>query len=335
LGVALDLLELFFRYKTFPDHYGQCRLWEVEKSQWKYYYGHIFQTYQRLLLTKVQPREYDILFCDKAVCELLCKGIGVRDLPHTYGSISPDQDYKEGIKSWFEKYDVDSLFIKPLKGGRGLGIVLAKKINNHLFIQSTSKLTPLQDFHLSKISIVQEVIKQDSRMSAFSSSSVNTIRIVTMYTKKESVIILAAIMLCGVGESYISNWAAGGINIGIDRETGRLQKFGYDKKGTRYREHPTSRVTFEGFIIPQWQRIIDLAIKIQKALPCYRILGIDVALQESGEPILIEVNENPGFIPLEQSCGPLLRVEQNCKAFGEYDLFYNRHQKELYARLEK
>src|SRR4030042_1155443 len=40
-GIALtfDLLTLFFSYKTFPDHYGLCRLWEVDREEWKYYYG--------------------------------------------------------------------------------------------------------------------------------------------------------------------------------------------------------------------------------------------------------------------------------------------------------
>jgi hypothetical protein len=100
-GIAFDLLELFFSYKTFPVHYGQCRLWEVEKSEWKYYFGSILSTYQMLLLRKIQPREYDILFRDKAVCELLCRGIGINNIPRTYGIIGPDQNYKERIKSCF------------------------------------------------------------------------------------------------------------------------------------------------------------------------------------------------------------------------------------------
>jgi hypothetical protein len=333
-NLALDLLDLFFNYNAFPDHYGPCRLWEVEKSQWKYYYfGSIFQTYQSLLLLKIQPREYEILFNDKAVCELLCKGIGINNLPHTYGIISPDQNYKEKLRSWFQNNYVDSLIIKPLKGMMGRHIVLAKRINNNIVIQSKKGFIPLQDFHLAKTAIVQEVVKQDRRLSAFSSSSVNTIRVLTMYTINESTIILAAIMRCGVGESYVDNWSAGGVSVGIDTETGRLKKYGYNKEGTRYIEHPTSRVMFEDFIIPQWQQISELAIKIQQAFPCYRILGMDIALQENGEPILIEVNDRPGFLAMEQLCGPLLQVKQNLKAFGEYDLLYNRYQKELYRRL--
>jgi len=331
--IMLDLLELFFSYKTFPDHYGPCRLWEIEKSEWKYYYGSNYQTYQMSkLLATVQPWEYVIIFHDKAVCDILCKGIGV-NLPKMYGMISPDQNYKEIIKSWFQNFAIDSLIIKPLKGAQGLGIVLAIKINDNIFIKSKSGLTPLQVFDLSEPSIAQELIKQDRRMSVFSSSAVNSLRVVTMYTKSESIIILSAAMLCGVNDSYISNWSAGGVIVGIDSETGQLKKYAYDKKGNKYDKHPTSKEKFQDFIIPQWKSVIEVAKKIQKAMPCYRILGMDIALQENGEPIVIEINDNPDLLMMEQTNGPMFRIEQNLKAFGEYNLFFNKHQKELYRNL--
>jgi hypothetical protein len=330
LSVGLDLLELFFSYKTFPDHYGPCRLWEVEKSQWKYYYGSNYQTYQQLRLSRtVQPWEYSALFYDKEVCQILCRGIGV-NIPYMFGVIGPEQNYKERINSFIQNDSVDSLIIKPAKGRSGIGIVLVKKENNNIIIQSKTGVFPLKDFNLSETAIVQEVIKQDRKMSAFSSSSVNTIRVVTMYTKKESVIVLGAYLRCGIGESFVDNVTSGGVAVGIDSESGKLKKFAYNKEGTRYIGHPTSKVMFEGFVIPQWQSVIDLAITVQKALPCYRILGMDIAIRENEEPVLIEVNIMPDLLGLERSCGPLLRIEQNLHAFGEYDLFVNRHQRELY-----
>ncbi|MFA5295603.1 MAG: sugar-transfer associated ATP-grasp domain-containing protein [Methanoregulaceae archaeon] len=333
LKTACDLLTLFFSYKTFPNHYELCRLWEVHKSQWKYYYGDGWLTYQNLKLRKsVEPREYAVLFDDKAVCDLLCKGIDIPNLPYIYGLIRPDQDYKERIRSWFQDSATSALFIKPVRGHAGRGIVVVKKINGDIMIQSQSGRIPLEEFELSAPAIVQELIQQDRRMAAFSSSSVNTIRVLTMYTKDDSVIILAASMLCGVGDSIVSNWSRGGIGLGVDPETGRLMKYAYDKKAIRYSEHPTSKIRFEGYQVPQWDRIIELAITIQKAFPCYRMLGTDFAVRENGEPVVIEVNNDPDIFGQEQSCGPLLQIEQNIKAFGEYDLLINRHQKELYEK---
>lgn len=331
--LARDLWTLFFSYKMFPRIYVWCRLWEVDRSQWKYYYG--YQTLQKARLrSTVEPKEYDILFDDKAVCELLCRGIGVTNLPHTYGLIRPDQDYTERIRSIFQHSATPSLIIKPVRGHAGRDIVLVTMTDGTIRIRSGRELIPLEDFTLAKPAIVQELVKQDRRMAAYSSSSVNTIRVLTMYTKNESVIVLAASMLCGVGDSYVSNWSAGGVEIGIDTATGRLMKYAHDKNATRYTEHPTSKITFEGFPIPEWERIIDLATTIQKAFPFYRMLGTDIALREGGEPVIIEINNDPGFSGMEQT-RPLLQAEQNLKAFGEYDLFINKHQRELYADKEK
>jgi len=333
-AIAIDLLELFFSYKTFPNHYGQCRLWEIEKTNWKFYYGSNYDAHQRARLQrKVQPTKYAI-FNDKLICEHLCRGIGV-NTPHMYSIISPDENYKGKIESCFHDSAADVFIIKPLLGSGGRGIVLAKKTNKKIIIQSKAHFIPLQDFKLTKKAIVQEVLKQDSRMSRFSSSSVNTLRIVTMYTKKESIIVLGAMMRCGVGASYVDNTSAGGIGVGINYQTGQLYKYAYDKKGHRYAEHPTSKIVFEGCVIPEWNRIIDVAVKIQQSFPFYRILGMDIALKENGEPVIIEINDSADLLGVEQKCGPLLKVEQNLLSFGEYDLFVNRHQRKLFDSLNK
>ena len=176
------------------------------------------------------------------------------------------------------------------------------------------------------------MLKQDSRMSVFLSSSVNTLRVVTMYTKEGSIIILGATMRCGVSESYVDNLSAGGLTVGIDCITGRLNKYAMDNKGNRYVKHPKSHIVFEDFIIPEWGRIVETTEKIQKAFSFYCLLGIDIALQESGDPIVIEVNASPD---LSEEVGPLLKDKKNLKAFGEYDLLINKHQRKLYNNLNK
>jgi hypothetical protein len=224
---------------------------------------------------------------------------------------------------------IDSLIIKPLRGHAGRGIVLAKKTGSAIVIQSKSDFMPLEDYLLTKPAIVQEVIKQDARMALFSSSSVNTIRFLTMYTKSGAVLVLAAALLCGRGESYLSNWSAGSVEVGVDIEKGRLMKYGYTNKGSKCTKHPTSKVTFEALPVPEWQGMMDLALRVQEGFPFYRMLGTDIALREDGQPVLIEVNNDPGFSGMEQT-RPLLQDPQNLKAFGEYDLFINKHQRDLY-----
>ena len=62
VGLALDLLTWFFSYKTFPVHYGLSRLWEVDRKDWKYYYGSNYLPHQLARLKRsVQPLEYRVL----------------------------------------------------------------------------------------------------------------------------------------------------------------------------------------------------------------------------------------------------------------------------------
>lgn len=333
-AVAFDLLELFFSYKTFPNHYGPCRLWEVEKSNWKFYYGSNYQSHQSArLLRKVQPLEYRLLFDDKSVCACLCSKAGIC-IPDIYGIIRPESDYKKQLISYFHNTGTRSLIIKPVKGSGGRDIVLAIQNNSNIFIRSKKSDIPLREFDLAEKSIVQELITQDKRISAFSSSSVNTIRIVTMLTKNETIIVIGATMRFGISESYVDNWSAGGVAVGIDVKTGTLKKYAYDKQGKRYVAHPTSKVVFENYLIPEWQNILDLAINTQKVFSLYYgMLGMDIALREDAEPVLIEINGSPDLLFQEQTSGPLFQNVEVLRAFGQHDLLVNKHQKDLYSSL--
>lgn len=332
IAIAVDLLQLFFSYKTFPDNYVLCRLFEVPKSEWKYYYGSNYQSYQRARIKrKVQQEKFRILFNDKAVCEQLCRYIGIRT-PYTYGIVRPDEKYKEKILSWCQKSPKGVLIIKPLYGRAGLGIVLAKKFGDDVIIKSTVKSIPIYDYILETDALVQELVIQDERMAVFSSHSVNTIRVNSMFTNNASIILLGAQLRCGIGEAYIDNFSAGGVTVGIDCINGRLNKYAMDNKGNKYVKHPKSNIVFEDFIIPEWNRIVETTEKIQKAFSFYCLLGVDIALQESGDPIVIEVNASPD---LSEEVGPLLKNKKNLKAFGEYDLLINKHQKKLYNNLNQ
>lgn len=333
--VARDCLELFFDYQTFPDHYGPCRLWECDRSEWKYYFGSNYQSYQRARLKRrVQPAVYEILFSDKSVCERLCRETGVR-MPRTCGVIRVDQDYRAALRAWIDEAGGEALIVKPLCGCAGRGIVLAQQVDGEIRVHGRDGTVPLDQFRLPADAIVQRVLKQDSRLAAFSPASVNTLRVATLYTRQDRILILAATLRTGVGDAYVDNWSAGGVAVGVDRQTGRLGRFAYDKSGKRYLTHPTSGMRFEGFPVPEWPRILDVAITIQSAFPFYRLLGMDIALEESGEPVLIEVNDQTDLLFQEQTAGPLFKDAAILRAFAEYDLLVNRHHTQLYRSLSK
>jgi len=329
LTLATDLLTLFFSYRTFPDHYGPCRLWEANKSDWKYYYGSNYHPHQRLKLSiSVQQSEYRALFDDKFLCATYCKGLGLK-VPHTFGVVDPDEDYRGRIRSWFEASNVERMIIKPLLGRAGMGIVLAKRIEDGITIQSANDSVSLDRFPLKDRSIIQEYIRQHAKMSVFSPSSVNTLRIVTMMTRQGEVIIVNASMRTGARRSFVDNFSAGGISAGVDCRTGQLKKYAYDNRWNRYERHPESGIVFESYEIPGWERVLDFAGAVQNGFPYYRLIGSDIAIDQDGEPVLIEVNGAPDLVGLEQKAGPLFRNQIVLRTFGEYDLLVNKHQKKL------
>ncbi len=335
LGLGADLLRWFFAYRTYPDNYGPCRLWEVNGDEWKYYYGSAYHPYQRAALRReVQPTRYAILFEDKALCEHLCYRGDIR-MPRTWGVIEPNRDHRRVIRSWLEKSSADGLIMKPLRGAAGRGIVVARQRDGEVIVSTGSADVPIDRFHLKGAAIVQDLVKQDARMAVFSAKSLNTIRVVTLYTKQDQILVLGATMRCGVAVSYVDNWSAGGVAVGVELATGVLKEHAYDRHGRRYAVHPTTQARFEGFKVPAWTEILELATRAQRLFPYYRLLGMDIGLAENGQPVLIEINESTDLLFQEQTSGPLLKRTEVLKAFGEYGLLINRYQRGLLARLQK
>lgn len=331
--ILSDLLTLFFKYKLSPDCYYLCRLWEVDRSDWKYYYGSNYRQPQKSKMQELlQPSRYSILFSDKYICQKLCMAIGV-PTPKTFGVIYPDQDYREIILKIFQESQGERFFLKPLIGGGGKGISIAEREGENILIRTTDKIIQLREFIIKSPIIVQEGICQESRLAKLSSQSVNTIRVVTIYTKNHLAEVVAAFLRCGVGRSYVDNWSSGGIAIGVNIEKGQLMKYGFDKNANLWDKHPTSGIVFNGFQIPSWNKIIEIAKKVQLSFPCFRILGLDIAVDKEGQPIIIEVNDYPDLMVQEQTSGPLLKNESNLLEFGRYELLVNNYQKQLYNSL--
>jgi hypothetical protein len=326
LQVVKDFIFIFFKLKYYPDNYSPCRLWEKDRKLWSYYYGSSYHPYQRAKLRKdVQKFEYIKVFDDKEVCELLSRGMDI-NLPVYHGALSPDADYRKLLLKLL-KIEAQ-VIIKPINGQAGKGIVLAYKKGPEYKVRIGHAEKDLSDFILTDRAIVQQVVVQENTIAKFSPFSVNTIRVVTLYTKANEAIIISASMRFGVGEAYVDNWSAGGVAVGVDHKNGTLKKIAYDKKGTQYLIHPVSKMPFDGFEIPQWDKVVELAERVQEKCSFFKMLGLDIAVTDDG-PVLIEINPNPDLIFQEQTAGPLLADDEILQEFDKYDLLFSKYQKKL------
>jgi glutathione synthase/RimK-type ligase-like ATP-grasp enzyme len=327
--VAKDLLFIFFRLKYFPDNYSLCRLWEKPRNEWIYYYGSIYDPLQRSRLRKkVLPIKYRIIYDDKRLCNQLCQANKI-PVPEQYGIID-SMDFESFVKELIATNPKRKLIVKPIAGRGGKDIYIVSLKHQNLIVQGVKQEVNLKNFTLPLRSVVELFINQHKSLQQFS-YSVNTIRMVTLMTSCGKVVVVGALIRFGVAGAIIDNTSQGGVKVGIDLDTGQLNKTGCDKKGRLYERHPTSLISFNKFRIPHWERVIALAKKVQSALPYNRLIGQDIAILPDG-PVIIELNAEYDNVGLEQACGPILADLKVLKAFFEYDLLINKHQKELFRR---
>lgn len=328
IQVARDLLYIFFKLKYFPDNYFECKLWEVPRGEWKYYYGSTYDPYQRRQLRKfVQPENYQVIYEDKWVFSLVCKLSEIAS-PKSLCVIPKGSEIKEFLISSLTHNDLlGKLILKPVSGKGGHNIIVVKVRDGEIYIYEYGAWIRVGRLSVSESYIVQNYIEQDLRISRFS-KSVNTVRIVTLLTKSGCVVVLGAYIRFGVRGSLIDNYSKGGVKVKIDIDKGVMSGAAKDRKGGVYSLHPDSGVKFDGYAVPYWDEVLKMAAEFQKAVCFHRLLGFDIALGESG-PVLIEANSIYDNVGLEGVCGPILKNEDVLTAFSEYDLLINKSQKSL------
>ena len=327
--VILDFIYIFFVLRYFPDNYSKCRFFELERKEWAYYYGSNYNPYQRGKLVRfVQPQEYQVVFEDKEVCQKLCEGHGIT-VPPAVGVLDPQRPTSPQITELVARSSGTDFFAKPVRGSAGKDVLLIRKTDSGFVVHDQKgPLANDNDLTLKERYLVQEKIQQHEALAEINGRSVNTVRVLTLYTASGNSIPFAALVRFGVGTSHIDNWSAGGIGIGIDLSSGRLGSHGLDRKGCRHLKHPDSGVAFSGFQLPLWDEVMAFSAHVQDCFPFYRLLGLDVAISND-KPVLIEINAFPDFVGAEQKTGPFLRNPVIYREFDRYDLFINRRQKDL------
>ena len=176
--------------------------------------------------------------------------------------------------------------VKPYDGLGGSGVhkQITKEIENF-----DDYYNYLKNEHL----FVEEYVKQNKKINELCEASVNTIRIMTFSYNGKSRIIYAA-MRIGNGVNHVDNFHQGGMGCSIDLKTGKLYGEAIDKDLNHFAFHPTSKVKFDGFQIPNWDKACELVLNASKVNKNIHVVGWDVAITDKGAT-LIEGNRRPGF----------------------------------------
>lgn len=195
--------------------------------------------------------------------------------------------------------EASSIVIKPSDGSYGSGIVFWDNKKNEREILNALKL--------NDNIIVQEKVKQHEFLNSIHSSSLNTLRVVTLMLDNE-VIYLCTILRMGQNNSQIDNYSAGGLICSIDKDGKLFEKAVQSNQSVIYK-HPNGFV-FKNKVVPHFDKVINHASTMHYKIPYFKFVSWDYSITEDGEPILIEANFPASQIDLHQlNIGPI---------FGEY-----------------
>ena len=141
--------------------------------------------------------------------------------------------------------------------------------------------------------IVQESLMQCSEMNLLNSYSINTMRLITIRDKCNNIKLFSGGLRIGTLQSgIVDNTSKGGIFVGIKAD-GCLNKYGFYKSnyGTKTHMHPDTRIEFEGFKIPYYNKAVEMVINAHRFFYDLHSIGWDIAITEKG-CVIIEGNDN-------------------------------------------
>lgn len=187
---------------------------------------------------------------------------------------------KETLAEFIENHG--PCIAKPNRGEQGKGIFLVSS-------ESIKRDTGLIDRLFSENYVLEQKLKNCSEFNLINESSLNTLRVYTIFGNDGKPHVLNMMLRVGKSGSDVDNWGAGGIGYEINLEDGIIHGYGVDKQGNKYIKHPGTNLVMLGFKIPQYSEILRVVKELCLVDTQAKLVGWDIALTPQG-PELIEMN---------------------------------------------
>lgn len=278
------------------DDYYQTHLGHKIDYRWhEYYYslsGHFSPQYipwnivYRDILDSLNVREMERAYLDKAyfgrlfpdILQPLCYLRNVNGVFYqSHADIPITREEAIDICS-----QLPATIVKPSGFSHGgKGVILCPS-----FEGQKEKVSQLFDTYNNKNFVVQEVIKQHSELAKLNSSSVNTLRIISL-RRKQTIHILIASVRHGISGSITDN-ASGGGNFCKVHPDGKLDSIAYSYTD-RHICTPDG-YAYSDIVIPHFSEIIHQTKEMHQRLPYFKFIAWDWAVNEQGMPVFIEFN---------------------------------------------
>lgn len=245
------------------------------------------------LVPKANKVPYRDAYADKNMVDIL-----LPDVKHPHTILKRINGYFYFEKKPVSKQEAITLcqnihhaIIKPVLNHSGKG-VKGLEIENGVANLDGWSVEQLFDKYGNNFQI-QERLKQHAKMNELNDTSVNTLRILTYRSEMEILVIYSVVRIGRQGQ-VIDNQSAGGMST-IIGEDGRLGKYAYSGFTGESVEKTDSGTILEGFEIPSYTKAIETVKRLHFELPYFNLIGWDIAIDEVGDPVLIEWNVSPGL----------------------------------------
>lgn len=276
IKVLSDMAYCGFKYGAGFNDYYLCDFINLSPEIRKTY---LTRGSNQQLSSKMNKQDYQICFNDKKVQYRIFDSYLHRNWIDTKNTSVAD------IENFLSS--CDEIMIKPSEGTGGLGIEKLSKCN-------FSNIEEMRKYiESSKTDMAEELIYQHHDLDKLNSSSVNTLRMVTVLSSGKPHLMYAYLRI-GNNNRPVDNLHSGGMFAPIDLNSGIITAPAYDKNRNTYENHPISGIKIEGFQIPCWEKAVSLCENLTQIVPHMRYIGWDIAITKNSEAVLIEGNHLPG-----------------------------------------
>jgi len=219
----------------------------------------------------------------------------------------------------------ESFVMKPARGSGGKGILVCSHRDEENYVKPSGANLSIDDVkhHASNIlaglyslggqrdqALVEYLVTPTDELSAISYLGAPDIRVVMIHGFP----VMAMLRAATRQSDGRANLHQGAIGIGVDLRNGKtIHAIHHGKPITN---HPDSKASLIGIQIPNWDRMLEIATN------CYDItelgyLGVDLMVDKTLGPIIIEVNARPGLaIQMANGLGLIPRLN-TLMSFGE------------------
>ena len=230
---------------------------------------------------------------DKNMCDFLFPG---ENIVHSVLKNMNGYYYFEGQPVSEEEaiarcQNLKQVIIKPSRDSQGHGVQFFSAQDGVSDLDGKTVAQLFKEY--KKDFLVQEWVRQHKDMAALNPTSVNTMRILS-YRSGMEVLIIYSVVRIGRNGAVVDNQCAGGISTTISKE-GKLGKEAFGGFSKDNILTTDTGVVLEGYQLPSYDKVIEMVKRLHLKLPFFNLVGWDMAVQEDGEPVLIEFNTNPGL----------------------------------------